>query len=61
MSKPAPLSRTKKVRGVAVERADLDPGPLAVPGIFPGVAEQVLERDGQQPGIAFGDQVRRRR
>ena len=54
MSKPAPLSRTKNVRGSPASAPTSIRAALALPGIFPGIAEQVLERDGQQPRIALG-------
>ena len=42
-------------------RAHLDRGVIATAGELPGVVEQVLERDAQQPWVARGAQVGRNR
>ena len=56
MSKPAPLSRTKYVGSSRAVSAELDFRLLGLAGELPGVAEQVLEHDAQQPASASADE-----
>jgi CheY-like chemotaxis protein len=61
MSKPAPLSRTTNTRVPAhVHRrshAELDVRLRVALAVLPGVAQQVLEHQAQQRGVAMGDQA----
>ena len=48
------VAHEERVR-LAVGHADFDAGALARAGVFPGVAEQILERDRHQSCVAFAD------